>query len=500
MEDGVIDVWPKLFCHVGEAVLNDLAGPALVGLHPLILVRGVVGVANPRGGSGADKLGNVEGPVSRVRSGDSQAANRIPGAFEESAFAQRVVTGIFFGQRWHNRSHHIVLNGVVRKCVRIVDSIAGRALAKLWLRLLRHRGSGKNSRVDERGVVKAVLRSKPEFFPKAQRRKMGVGADRTVIGNDPQDALGLLAALVSGVDWIRLGLRRIGKRGFRIAGRSRRVGRLRCGGGIGWSLLRAEFVREWTREQQEWQKKNQLLQNLLPPNNYPASRRKVPGISRAGSLPPLDSSGCPGDAFAGRKESLRLSGIARAGVNIGEQESGVLWRCGGLLAVCESPVTGFYETQSVHERRGSCHGPDCGGRSLASLRSGRFSVGKGPAYEPWKNWRGASNAGSLPLVRAAILSASPHNTQPWRCKVTDSWIELYIDPNRNVGALDPYLREEHIGMGCALENLMLAAAANGYAATVTLVPGKLAPIAADGKPKLVARVDLVPGKPEASEL
>jgi nitroreductase len=55
-------------------------------------------------------------------------------------------------------------------------------------------------------------------------------------------------------------------------------------------------------------------------------------------------------------------------------------------------------------------------------------------------------------------------------------------------------------MGCALENLMLAAAANGYAATVTLFPGKLVPIAADGKPKLVARVELVPGKPEASEL
>jgi nitroreductase len=131
---------------------------------------------------------------------------------------------------------------------------------------------------------------------------------------------------------------------------------------------------------------------------------------------------------------------------------------------------------------------------------GVFSVGKGPAYEPWKDWRSASNEGSLSLVRAAILSASPHNTQPWRFKVTNSWIELYIDPNRNVGALDPYLREEYIGMGCSLENLMLAATANGYAATVSLVPGKLAPIATDGKPKLVARVDLVPGKPEASEL
>jgi len=84
--------------------------------------------------------------------------------------------------------------------------------------------------------------------------------------------------------------------------------------------------------------------------------------------------------------------------------------------------------------------------------------------------------------------------------VTNSWIELYLDTDRNVGALDPYLREEHIGMGCALENLMLAAAANGYSATVALIPGKLGPIPAEGKPKLVARADLAAGKHEESEL
>jgi len=93
-------------------------------------------------------------------------------------------------------------------------------------------------------------------------------------------------------------------------------------------------------------------------------------------------------------------------------------------------------------------------------------------------------------VRAAILAASPHNTQPWLFKVENLSIELYIDTRRNVGALDPYLREEHIGMGCALENLMLAAAANGYAATVRLVPGGLGPIPAGGPAKLLARVGL----------
>src|SRR5580692_5494471 len=131
---------------------------------------------------------------------------------------------------------------------------------------------------------------------------------------------------------------------------------------------------------------------------------------------------------------------------------------------------------------------------------GVFSVGEGAAYQPWKDWRKDSNDGALGLVRSAILAASPHNTQPWLFKVTNSSIELYIDSSRNVGALDPYLREEHIGIGCALENLMLAAAAHGFGATATLLPGKLDPIPTEPKPELLARVDLVKGEPKESEL
>lgn len=140
-----------------------------------------------------------------------------------------------------------------------------------------------------------------------------------------------------------------------------------------------------------------------------------------------------------------------------------------------------------------------GGGVWRAYDQGVFSVGEGPAYQPWKDWRTA-NEGPLALVRAAILAASPHNTQPWLFKVTGSSIELQIDTARNVGALDPYLREEHIGVGCALENLMLAAPANGYAATVTLSAGKLAPIPAEPQPQLLARVDLAPGNREASDL
>jgi nitroreductase len=77
---------------------------------------------------------------------------------------------------------------------------------------------------------------------------------------------------------------------------------------------------------------------------------------------------------------------------------------------------------------------------------------------------------------------------------------LHIDTQRNVGALDPYLREEHIGIGCALENLMLAAPANEYAAIATLQPGNLEGIPADPRPRLVARVDLASGKRDENEL
>ena len=54
-----------------------------------------------------------------------------------------------------------------------------------------------------------------------------------------------------------------------------------------------------------------------------------------------------------------------------------------------------------------------GGTVWRSYDQGVFSTGKGPAYEPWKNWRTDESEGPLGLVRAAILAASPHNTQPW---------------------------------------------------------------------------------------
>jgi hypothetical protein len=133
-----------------------------------------------------------------------------------------------------------------------------------------------------------------------------------------------------------------------------------------------------------------------------------------------------------------------------------------------------------------------GGLVWRAFDQGVFSVGEGIAYEPWYDWQTYKGKDPLALVSAAILAANPHNTQPWLFRVSDSRIDLYADTSRKIGTTDPYLREMHIGLGCALENLLLAADAQGFAHQLTLMP--------EEESNYVARIDLSPGKPLNSEL
>lgn len=141
----------------------------------------------------------------------------------------------------------------------------------------------------------------------------------------------------------------------------------------------------------------------------------------------------------------------------------------------------------------------CGGVWRA-VDQGVFRVGQGPAYEPWENWRTEDAQGPLALVRAGLLASNPHNTQPWLFKVTDARVELLADTIRNLGSFDPFLREMHLGLGCAVENMSLAAVANGYEAEVTLSEGTLGPIPRTPEPTLVATIHLSPGEQEPSSL
>jgi nitroreductase len=127
------------------------------------------------------------------------------------------------------------------------------------------------------------------------------------------------------------------------------------------------------------------------------------------------------------------------------------------------------------------------GLGVASWRAsaqGVFAAGSGPAYAAWSDWDQGS--GPMTLVRAAILSANPHNSQPWRFRTSPSAIDVFADPNRNIGNMDPYRREQHIGLGCSLENLLIAGQAKGYDPRLAVLPDP-------GDPALIAHVELNPG-------
>jgi nitroreductase len=106
---------------------------------------------------------------------------------------------------------------------------------------------------------------------------------------------------------------------------------------------------------------------------------------------------------------------------------------------------------------------------------GVFSAGEGPAFLPWKNWRGHPGEGARQPLHAAILAANPHDTQPWLFQIAGESIAVLADRSRNLGTFDPFRREMHLGVGCAIENLMRAAAVSGYTMNVIVNGGKLEP-------------------------
>lgn len=131
------------------------------------------------------------------------------------------------------------------------------------------------------------------------------------------------------------------------------------------------------------------------------------------------------------------------------------------------------------------------GLTWAAIDGGVFATGTGPAYDAWT--LAAPTGKPLSLVRAAILAANAHNTQPWVFTVADDRIEVYADMSRTIGAMDPLLREMHVSLGCALENLAVAGPPNGLAVDVTLLPDP-------ADPAHVASVSLSPTGTEQSPL
>jgi hypothetical protein len=72
------------------------------------------------------------------------------------------------------------------------------------------------------------------------------------------------------------------------------------------------------------------------------------------------------------------------------------------------------------------------------------------------------------LLDCAVLAPSRHNTQPWEFVARGNTIEVRADLGRWLRVADPQRRELYISLGCALENLLIAAERLGFGHEIML--------------------------------
>lgn len=72
------------------------------------------------------------------------------------------------------------------------------------------------------------------------------------------------------------------------------------------------------------------------------------------------------------------------------------------------------------------------------------------------------------LVRFATLAANSHNTQPWTFSIRGNVIAIAPDFKRRCPAVDPDDHHLFVSLGCAAENLILAASTLGWHADLAL--------------------------------
>lgn len=116
--------------------------------------------------------------------------------------------------------------------------------------------------------------------------------------------------------------------------------------------------------------------------------------------------------------------------------------------------------------------PSCGGSATE----------EDEAYAPWSYPGDEARIEQL-VAGAGLLASSPHNTQPWALTIQSGVVELRARLDRHLGAMDGLRRELYVGLGCAVENMVVAARALGRSANLTLLP-------APADEALVARLEL----------
>lgn len=128
--------------------------------------------------------------------------------------------------------------------------------------------------------------------------------------------------------------------------------------------------------------------------------------------------------------------------------------------------------------------------SRRSVLAGAMAIGAGvaatrlawpgeePAYrgflsesrKPVAIWPAAERSLAEELVRFAVLAANSHNSQPWLFVTSRGGFRIKPDLKRRCPVVDPEDRHLIASLGCATENLVLAAEAAGFHADVDFDP------------------------------
>jgi nitroreductase len=105
---------------------------------------------------------------------------------------------------------------------------------------------------------------------------------------------------------------------------------------------------------------------------------------------------------------------------------------------------------------------------------------------------GSPDARAAFLLEYAVLAPSSHNAQPWAFAVDGGTVSVYADESRRLDVADPDGRELYLSVGCALENLVVAAERFGLDPTVEHEPADERPRTSGTERRHVATVRLQP--------
>ncbi|PTE21623.1 Tat pathway signal protein [Cereibacter changlensis JA139] len=131
-----------------------------------------------------------------------------------------------------------------------------------------------------------------------------------------------------------------------------------------------------------------------------------------------------------------------------------------------------------------------------------FATAGGVGYALWPRMDGvreevdrqrrllSADPGLEELVRMATLAPNGHNTQPWRFQLGERTVAILPDVRRRTPVVDPDDHHLFVSLGCATENLVIAAAALGHGSEVVIGAGAEPPI----------EIALTPARPGRQEL